>query len=89
MSMANANPNPVGCGSEGGQPDELVTASEAQPHGVYPVPVALRICIMNRVETTVDEIHAIGVQLDEVTERRRVVVVDDRWTHGSVYHFSS
>ena len=86
--MANANANPVGCGSEGGQPDELVIVLEAQSHCVHPAPAALRICVMNRVEATVDEIHVIGVQLDEVTVRRRVVVVD-RWTHGSVYHFSS
>ena len=49
MLMANANANPVGCGSEDGPPDELVIASEAQPHDVHAAPVALRICAMNRV----------------------------------------
>ena len=46
---------------------------------MHPIPVALRIWAMNRVETADDESHAIGVQLDEVTDRRQVVVVDDRY----------
>lgn len=89
MSMANANANPVGCGSKGGQPDTLVTDPEAQPHGVHLVPVALYIRVTNDVETADDESHATGVQLDEVTKRRRVVVVDNRWIRGTVYYCSS
>ena len=82
--MAIANVNPVGCGSEGAQRD--VITSEAQPHGVHAVPVALRI---DAIETTDDESHETNLQLDEVTEQGRVVVVHERWIRESVYHCSS
>ena len=88
MPMTNANMNRVDCGSKGAQPDNLVRASEAQPHGVHAVPVALRIGALNSVESA-DENHATGVQPDEMTERRRVVGVHNRWTRECVYHCSS
>src|SRR5258706_2027436 len=86
MWPTTANVNPVGCGSEGAQPDESATASEAQRDGVHAVPVALRI---GAIETADDESHETNVQLDEVTKRRRVVVVHERWTREGVYHCSS
>ena len=58
MSVVNANVSPVGCGSEGGRRDELVTDLEEQLHGMHPVPVALRICVTNHVETAYDESQA-------------------------------
>lgn len=72
--MTNANVNPVDCGSKDAQTGNSVRASEALPHGVRAVPIALHIGTMNRVETADDENHATDVQPDEVTERRRVDV---------------
>jgi hypothetical protein len=86
--MANANADPSGCRYEGAQPNALVTASAVQPQGAHGVPAALHIGVMNRVETADVGNHDVGVPFDEVTERRRIAVVDDGWTREGGYHRS-
>ena len=89
LSMANPNANPSSCNSEGAQPDVLVTASVVQTHGGHAAPVAPRIGAMNRVEIAGVGSHETDVPPEEVTEGRRMAVVDDGRTREGGYNRSS
>ena len=87
--MANPNINPSGCKSEGAQPNVLITAWVAHPHGSHAAPVAPRTGTMNRVEIAGVGNHETGAPPEEVTERRRMTVVDDGRTRKGGYNHSS
>ena len=89
LPMANPNANPSSCNSEGAQPGVLVMASVVQTHGGHAALVAPRIGAMNRVEIAGVGGHEADVPPEEVTEGRRMAVVDDGRTREGGHNRSS